>query len=84
MSLDDGRDDIVCPVVLVAEERRKVSCSTNVYRVSWNVNGVRKEEFFASRVWAEKYVNMLLDAAQLIRIDIDPLIGDVPVANEPA
>jgi hypothetical protein len=82
MSLDDDRNNVgECPVVLVAEERRKVP---RVYRVSWNVNGVRKEVFFASKAWAEKHVNKLLECAQIVGIDIDPMIGDIQVSDEPA
>lgn len=53
-----------------------------VYRVSWLVNCTRKEEFFTVRPWAEQFVRKLIDAAELVRIDIRPLVGEVVVKDE--
>lgn len=81
MALDDDRDNVgVCPVVLVAKEVTKPK--TKVYRVSWYIEGKRQERFFVSRPWAEQFVRILLDSADVLRCPVDPMIGDVEVSEE--
>ena len=78
MALDDDRKNAsILPLNMV--ERRTYTPHKTLFRVSWLVEGKRKEKFFSARAWAEKYVSVLLDAAQVVQVSIDPMIGDVVV-----
>ncbi len=75
--VDDGSDAArgKHPVTLVPQ----VECRANVkmYRVSWFINDKRHERFFAARAWAEKFVQVLLDAADMLGTKVDPMIGEI-------
>lgn len=83
MALDDDRDNnsFIREIVESTEVKPK-NTTMKVHRVSWLVDGKRKEKFFMARQWAEKYVTLLLDAADLIQTSIDPMIGDVEVDGD--
>jgi hypothetical protein len=53
-----------------------------IYRVSWIVEGKRKEEFFKNRQWAETFCRKLVLAAELLKTNIDPMVGELTLGEE--
>ena len=80
--VDDGSESArgKHPAPLVPQPERRVILK--MYRVSWLVDGKRRERFFAARSWAEKYVNVLLDCADTLQTKVDPMIGEIEFHGE--
>lgn len=80
MDIDDT--DAKIPGLLELVPNEPVQVNLKMYRVSWIVEGKRREQFFAKRQWAENAVRRLLDAAEIVNIIIEPLIGEIEVQDE--
>lgn len=82
---DDGRDNIddasrtdgrTIPSYLDTTAQEKI------YRVSWEINGRRQEKYFMYKQWADRHVQVLCDAANVLQTQVQPFIKELEVSNE--
>jgi hypothetical protein len=80
--LDDDRNNVGVSGVVSGVDNADDNNNNNVYRVSWMINGTRQERFFRSKSWADQFVRKLLEAADLLRTKVDPMVGTIEVADD--
>lgn len=81
VDIDDNVNK-TCPIVTLITNENKPKDRQVVYRVSWTINGSLKEEFYASKAWAERQRERLLESALILSTTVDVLIREVEVKHD--